>query len=323
MLDGYGRNIDYMRISITDRCNLRCCYCMPERIEAVEMKELLTYEEIVNVVREAAMLGVTRIKVTGGEPLVRRGADSLIGMLKGLPGIEEVTVTTNGVFLEEQLEGLVKAGVDGINISLDTVDPEKYHRITGSDDLDRVMKGLDAALETGIPVKINAVSLDSEDVEPLIGLAKEKPIDVRFIEIMPIGMGKNYPGIPHDELISRIQSLYGELIPDESRHGNGPAVYYHVPGYRGSIGFISALHGKFCDSCNRIRLTSQGFLKNCLCFGTGEDLKKILRSGWEGKDLCRELREGIRRSILSKPEAHTFLQGDQITEQKSMFMIGG
>ena len=323
MLDGYGRNIDYMRISITDRCNLRCCYCMPERIEAVEMKELLTYEEIVNVVREAAMLGVTRIKVTGGEPLVRRGADSLIGMLKGLPGIEEVTVTTNGVFLVEQLEGLVKAGVDGINISLDTVDPEKYHRITGSDDLDRVMKGLDAALETGIPVKINAVSLDSEDVEPLIGLAKEKPIDVRFIEIMPIGMGKNYPGIPHDELISRIQSLYGELIPDESRHGNGPAVYYHVPGYRGSIGFISALHGKFCDSCNRIRLTSQGFLKNCLCFGTGEDLKKILRSGWEGEDLCRELREGIRRSILSKPEAHTFLQGDQITEQKSMFMIGG
>ena len=323
MRDGYGREIDYMRISITDRCNLRCCYCMPERIESVDMKELLTYEEIVSVVREAAALGITHIKLTGGEPLVRRGADVLVRMIKDIDEIEEVTLTTNGVLLEEQIEGLQRAGVGGINISLDTIDPDKYHRITGFDRMDSVMKGIEAALGSGIPVKINAVSLDSDDVEGLIELSKDRPIDIRFIEIMPIGMGKNYPGIPHDELMALVKKRYGELKPDKSRHGNGPAVYYRIPGYTGSIGFISAIHGKFCDSCNRIRLTSQGFMKNCLCYGTGEDLRKILRSGLEGEVLRDELRSGISRCILSKPEAHAFLQREKISEDKSMSMIGG
>ncbi|MBQ7201041.1 MAG: GTP 3',8-cyclase MoaA [Eubacterium sp.] len=323
MRDGYGREIDYMRISITDRCNLRCCYCMPERIESVDMKELLTYEEIVSVVREAAALGITHIKLTGGEPLVRRGVDVLVRMIKDIDEIEEVTLTTNGVLLEEQIEGLLRAGVGGINISLDTIDPDKYHRITGFDRMDSVMKGIEAALGSGIPVKINAVSLDPDDVEGLIELSKDRPIDIRFIEIMPIGMGKNYPGIPHDELIAQVKGRYGELTPDKSRHGNGPAIYYRIPGYIGSIGFISAIHGKFCDSCNRIRLTSQGFLKNCLCYGTGEDMRKILRSGLEGEALRDELRAGIRRCILSKPEAHAFLQREKISEDKSMSMIGG
>lgn len=323
MRDGYGREIDYMRISITDRCNLRCCYCMPERIESVDMKELLTYEEIVSVVREAAALGITHIKLTGGEPLVRRGVDVLVRMIKDIDEIEEVTLTTNGVLLEEQIEGLLRAGVGGINISLDTIDPDKYHRITGFDRMDSVMKGIEAALGSGIPVKINAVSLDPDDVEGLIDLSKDRPIDIRFIEIMPIGMGKNYPGIPHDELIAQVKGRYGELKPDKSRHGNGPAIYYRIPGYIGSIGFISAIHGKFCDSCNRIRLTSQGFMKNCLCYGTGEDMRKILRSGLEGEVLRDELRAGIRRCILSKPEAHAFLQREKISEDKSMSMIGG
>ena len=156
------------------------------------------------------------------------------------------------------------------------------------------------------------VGLDPDDVEGLIELSKDRPIDVRFIEIMPIGMGKNYPGIPHDELITQVKGCYGELKPDKSRHGNGPAIYYRIPGYIGSIGFISAIHGKFCDSCNRIRLTSQGFMKNCLCYGTGEDMRKILRSGLEGEVMRDELRAGIRRCILSKPEAHAFLQREKI-----------
>ncbi|MBR6228482.1 MAG: GTP 3',8-cyclase MoaA [Eubacterium sp.] len=336
MQDGYGRNIDYMRISITDRCNLRCRYCMPERIETVSMSEILTYEEIATVVEEAAEVGITRIKITGGEPLVRRDAARLIGMLKEIQGIEEVTLTTNGILLSEQMEELKQAGIGGINISLDTLDPKRYHQITGFDQLDRVKAGIEAALSAGIPVKINAVSLEKEDVVPLIELTKEHPLDVRFIELMPIGMGKGFPGIPHDELIPWIRERYGEqkaeaprpaspdgITADDTRHGNGPAVYYRIPGYRGSIGFISAIHGKFCDSCNRIRLTSQGFLKSCLCYDIGVDVKEVLRNGLSGDKLRAGVRECLETCILSKPDAHSFLHKDQISEQHTMSAIGG
>ncbi len=324
MQDGCGRTIDYMRISITDRCNLRCRYCMPERIETVAMSEILTYEEIATVVREAAEIGITRIKITGGEPLVRRDASRLIGMLKEIQGIGEVTLTTNGILLSEQLEDLLQAGVDGINISLDTLDPEKYHQITGFDCLEQVRAGLEAALDSGIRVKLNAVSIDREDVEPLVELTKERPLDVRFIELMPIGMGKGYKGLPHDELLTWLHEKFGsELQRDETRHGNGPAVYYRIPGYRGSIGFISAIHGKFCDSCNRIRMTSQGFLKSCLCYDTGVDVKGILRGNFSEKERRLGVKNCIEKCILSKPDAHSFLQKEQISEQHNMSAIGG
>ena len=324
MLDGYGRTIDYMRISITDRCNLRCRYCMPERIETVAMSELLTYEEIAAVVTEAAGIGITRIKITGGEPLVRRDAHRLIGMLKGIPGIEEVTLTTNGILLSEQLESLVHAGVDGINISLDTLDPERYHQLTGFDSLDQVKAGLEAALASGVPVKINAVSLELEDVELLVELTKEKPLDVRFIELMPIGMGKAFKGLPHDELLSNLQERFGSVLQrDDTRHGNGPAVYYRIPDYKGSIGFISAIHGKFCDSCNRIRMTSQGFLKSCLCYDTGVDVREVLRGSLPEAEKCIAVRECLEKCILSKPDAHSFLHNEQISEKHAMSAIGG
>ena len=330
MQDGFGRTIDYMRISITDRCNLRCRYCMPEQIETVAMSEILTYEEITTVVREAAEIGITRVKITGGEPLVRRDASRLIGMLKDVPGIREVTLTTNGILLSEQLEELIQAGVDSINISLDTLDPERYHQITGFDCLDRVKEGLDAALASGVPVKINAVSLKREDVEPLVALTKERPLDVRFIELMPIGMGKGFRGLPHDELIPWIKEQFAEgqdpesgLHPDETRHGNGPAVYYRIPGYRGSIGFISAIHGKFCDSCNRIRLTSQGFLKSCLCYDTGVDVKGVLRDSLPDEKRRVGVRNCLEKCIMSKPGAHSFLHMEQVSEQHTMSAIGG
>lgn len=330
MQDGFGRTIDYMRISITDRCNLRCRYCMPEQIETVAMSEILTYEEITTVVREAAEIGITRVKITGGEPLVRRDASRLIGMLKDVPGIREVTLTTNGILLSEQLEELIQAGVDSINISLDTLDPERYHQITGFDCLDRVKAGLDAALASGVPVKINAVSLKREDVEPLVALTKERPLDVRFIELMPIGMGKGFRGLPHDELIPWIKEQFAEgqdpesgLHPDETRHGNGPAVYYRIPGYRGSIGFISAIHGKFCDSCNRIRLTSQGFLKSCLCYDTGVDVKGVLRDSLPDEKRRVGVRNCLEKCIMSKPGAHSFLHMEQVSEQHTMSAIGG
>ncbi|MCR4589379.1 MAG: GTP 3',8-cyclase MoaA [Lachnospiraceae bacterium] len=339
MQDRYGREIDYLRISITDRCNLRCRYCMPEDIEMVPMKEILTFEEIAEVAEAASGLGLTKIKITGGEPLVRWGVSSLIRMLKDTEGIRRVTLTTNGLLLDEKLDELLEAGIDGINISLDTLDPDRYRDITGTDGLDKVLKGLDSVLEKGIPVKINAVSIDwekyngitredketgiSDDTKALIGLARENPVDVRFIELMPIGFGQSFPGIPHDRLIRGIRECFPDLEVDHSRHGNGPAVYYHIPGYSGSVGFISAIQGKFCDTCNRIRLTSKGILKSCLCYDTGVNIKEILRSSDHIEDRKEALRHSLEQCIILKPESHFFTEREKISEKNAMSAIGG
>ena len=338
MKDGYGREIDYLRISVTDRCNLRCLYCMPEDIVTVPMKDILTFEEIVQTVRSASELGISKIKITGGEPLVRRNVCHLIGQLKEIPGIDQVTLTTNGILLQQFMDELEAAGTDVINISLDTLDRSLYQRITGYDALDSVIGGLELAVKRGIPVKINAVSADwkrvfgeptaeegsavSEDMKALIGLAEENPVDVRFIELMPIGYGKRFPGISHDQLILRIRDMYGG-IKKVSRQGNGPAVYYSIPGYRGSIGFISAIHGKFCDGCNRIRLTSKGYLKSCLCYNTGVDIKEILRGEEAGSRKSEALNRALKQCILSKPASHSFNQQEKITEKMAMSAIGG
>ena len=337
MLDGHGRKIDYLRISVTDRCNLRCRYCMPEGIENIPMKEILSFEEIALVAKTAAGLGISKIKITGGEPLVRRGISRLIGMLKGIDGIDQVTLTTNGLLLEELSEELIAAGLDAINISLDTIDHERYRLITGFDRLDSVLKGIDAVMKHDVPVKLNAVSVDWEkhlgvsrkdedipgDVLNLIGFAKDIPIDVRFIELMPIGLGKSFPGIPHDELIPKIRDHFSGLEKDESRHGNGPAVYYRIPGYSGSIGFISAIHGIFCDSCNRIRLTSRGYLKSCLCYDIGVDIKETLRKDIPSEEKEEGIRQSIEQCIGSKPVSHSFTNGEKITEKLTMSAIGG
>ncbi|MCR5790502.1 MAG: GTP 3',8-cyclase MoaA [Lachnospiraceae bacterium] len=336
MRDGYGRRIEYLRISVTDKCNLRCLYCMPHDIRSLPMKEILTYEEIAAIAETAASLGITRIKITGGEPLVRRDVCRLIGMLKKIPGIKQVTLTTNGVLLKEHLEGLMAVGIDGINISIDTADPKRYERITGSDTLGAVLEGLTEALRYHIPVRVNAVSLDPaffaeteaehdplKEAAALIELARERPIDVRFIELMPIGAGKSFPGIPHDVLIPLLLKRFPALARDEKKHGNGPAVYYRMPGYQGSIGFISAVHGMFCDSCNRIRLTAQGYLKSCLCYDTGIDLKEILRSSLPEPEKNRALAAGMEKAILCKPKAHSFAKQENISEKHAMSAIGG
>ena len=338
MRDRYGRDIDYLRISITDKCNLRCKYCMPGDIDHLPMSELLTYEEISYITGIAVSCGIKRIKITGGEPLVRRGCCKLIKILKDIPGIEEVTITTNGVLLEERLEELRKAGIDGINISIDTLDPERYERITGADELDRVLRGMDKACDCGIRVKINAVSVDwsglgddkcrtgidtYENACELISLSRDRNIDVRFIEMMPIGSGKDFMAVSHDMLIPAVKGRYPGIVRDDRRHGNGPSVYYRIPGHKGSVGFISAIHGPFCDFCNRIRLTSQGYLKSCLCFDTGVDLKALIRS--DRPDILKKeaVRKGIEEAILCKPKAHSFTKRDDITEKHAMSAIGG
>lgn len=321
MLDRYGRSINYMRISITDRCNLRCRYCMPNGISWVPMEEILTYEELEMLAREAAQIGIRRIKVTGGEPLVRKGCPSLVGMLKRVPGIEQVTLTTNGVYLAEYAKELKENGLDAVNVSLDTLNPQRFFEITGRDELGRVLDGLDAALQYQIPLKINAVlqkGLNEEEWPELASLAKERRLDVRFIEMMPIGHGRNYESIANEEILRQLEMQYGPLVKDTRVHGNGPAVYYQVPGYQGNIGFISAMHGKFCQYCNRIRVTSTGDIKSCLCFEDRISVRDALRA----KD-TQEVRNLLDLAIRNKPAAHRFEETDMVTEQQEMSSIGG
>ena len=236
--DSYGREINYMRISITDRCNLRCRYCMPDGAEWIPMKEILTYEEITEVCQEAVKLGITRFKITGGEPLVRRGCPEVIRMIKNIPGTELVTLTTNGLLLGEQLEALLSAGLDAVNISLDTLDIKKYEWITGFDKLAVVLSSIEKAVASGIPVKINAVlqkGMNEEEWLPLTELARKLPLSVRFIEMMPIGYGNMSESISNEELKETIRKHYGNLTEDFRIYGNGPAVYYSIEGFQGNV----------------------------------------------------------------------------------------
>lgn len=333
MKDSLNREIDYMRISITDRCNLRCQYCMPRGIKQTTMSDILTFEEMAHIVSIASKLGIKKIKVTGGEPLVRLGCCDFIKMVKNIEGIEQVTITTNGVLLNHYMNDLIEAGIDGINVSIDTLNKELYQKITGFDKLGEVLQSLKTLTNYDIPVKINAVSIDlyeygsqngidvlKNDYQNLIELAHDDKIDVRFIEMMPIGYGKNFETINHQDFLQQLKRDY-VLKEDQTIHSNGPAVYYRIDGYQGSIGLISAIHGKFCDSCNRIRLTSQGYLKTCLCFNDGIDLRSILRSDASNKDEL--LAAAIKDAIIHKPMAHHFENMEEISEDKNMYMIGG
>ncbi|MGN1389793.1 MAG: GTP 3',8-cyclase MoaA [Bulleidia sp.] len=310
-------------MSITDRCNLRCRYCMPEGIQQVQMHEILTYEEILEIAGAAASLGITKIKVTGGEPLVRLGCADLVKQLKEIPGIEQVTMTTNGILLKQNLPALKEAGIDAINVSLDTLKPEVFRMITGSDRLQDVKDGIEASVSAGIRTKVNTVlqtGVNDGEWKDLIRLAEDLPIDVRFIEMMPIGYGKKYPPVSNEDLKKQIEAEFGPIEEDHSIHGNGPAEYVRLPDFAGSIGFIGAIHGKFCSSCNRIRLTSMGRLKPCLCYGDTVDLRSILR---DSSDHQEPLKHAIAEAIAEKPQAHCFEQLSRITEEQEMIEIGG
>lgn len=340
MDDKWGRKIDYMRISVTDRCNLRCRYCMPHGIDSVPMAEILTLEEYARIAACGATMGIRKIKVTGGEPLVRLGCCDFIKMLKNTQGIEKVTITTNGILLEKYLDDLLGAGIDGINISLDTLDTDLYRALTGGGELKSVLRAIKEAAkvceERNVPVKINAVSLDLADVAEklgcdykglgwpeLLGLAEEYPLDVRFIEMMPIGFGKQFESVNHQEMLQYLEKQYPDLEKDVTPHGYGPAIYYRIPGMKGSVGFISAIHGKFCENCNRVRLTSQGYLKSCLCYEDGADLRKILRRGGSEEEKEKLLADTMKQAIWGKPAAHCFEHPEQMTEHENMSRIGG
>lgn len=329
MRDQFDRNIDYIRISVTDRCNLRCRYCMPpEGIVPVEHSKILTFDEIVRLTERFAEAGIRKVKITGGEPLVRRDIVNLVRDISAVRGIDEVTLTTNGVLLGQHPElaaELAEAGISGINISLDTLNRVRYENLTGTDGLDDVLRAIDVCCSIpDLKVKVNTVTLAEynwDEVEDLACLAKDWNLDVRFIELMPVGMAKRYGCYSQDWIMKRLQKEYGLTEADPSyKSGNGPAVYYKLDGFRGRIGFISALTHMFCSECNRVRLTSEGLLKPCLQYAGGTDLRQLLRDGADDAIL----RDTIRETIYNKPQNHRFTdEFDDEMEGKGMSLIGG
>ncbi len=322
------RKIDYLRISLTDRCNLRCRYCMPQDIASVPMEEILTYEEICEIARAAAQEGIRHVRVTGGEPLVRKGCPDCIRMLKEIPGIETVMMTTNGILLQKFLPELLEAGLDGVNISLDTLQRERYREITGYDGLEKVLGAVEACIQAGIRTKINvaaAYGLNDSELLDLAGLSEKWPVDVRFIEMMPIGYGTSYHGIDNRQVLEQLRERYPGLTEADPKKdaGFGPAEYVQIPGFRGRTGLISPIHGKFCGNCNRLRLTSTGKLKYCLCYEDAEDLRIIVRSGDPPEKRRERIRQMFRGAGKRKPLEHHFEQPDQISEKKKMSEIGG
>ena len=320
MIDSYGRTINYMRISVTDRCDLRCRYCMPaEGIEKVEMSRILTYEEILRICRVAAEIGIARFKITGGEPLVRRGCTDLAREMKRIPGVEQVTLTTNGQQLAEKIDKLAEAGIDGLNISMDSLREDRYAFVTGGGDLRRTLDAIDKSIRAGIATKVNCLlqkQFNEDEIMDFAAFAFEKGIDVRFIEIMPVGYGEPDAGLSNDEVLKVLKERYPQLERDERVHGNGPAVYYRLPDGCGAVGLISAMNHSFCGSCNRIRLTSQGLIKPCLCYEDGVDLRQALL----GDDDV--LKAALEEAVRIKPAGHSFHDRTTV-ETKAMSQIGG
>lgn len=332
MTDPFGRTIDYLRISVTDRCSLRCRYCMPkEGVPLTAHENILTYEELLLVAEAAVGLGIDRFKITGGEPLIRRDCPDFIRRLKALPGVRQVTLTTNGLLLPEHLEELLSAGLDGVNVSLDTLDEKQFQEITRSSFSPAQVLGAVKLCSGKLRTKINAVMLTETESQllPLAALARKLPVDVRFIEQMPIGPGARTEAgrspSPSSALM-RLKEQWPLLspLPEGDRRGNGPARYYTAPDFQGAVGFIEAVSRSFCSSCNRIRLTSTGTLKPCLCYEDGIRLAPVLRGHHRDRDelLCR-LRSAIQAAVLSKPSAHCFDRAEAVSERKSMSQIGG
>ena len=320
MKDGFGRTIDYLRISVTDRCNLRCRYCMPEEgVDQLSHEEILRYEDVLRLASIFAKLGVRKVRLTGGEPLARKGLAALVEGLRAIDGIREVAVTTNGTLLTDQLPGLLAAGLTGVNISLDTLREETFSQITRREGVGRTVAAIDACLAAGLPVKVNCVPIaPEEELVELAGLAKDRPLAVRFIELMPIGLGKDLRGRREDELRALLERAYGPMAPYEGHLGSGPSRYVAPSGFQGQIGFISSLSHQFCDRCNRVRLTANGFLKTCLQYDRGVWLRPLLGGPDEG------LEEAILAAVRDKPAAHQFAKGQVAGgERHIMSQIGG
>ena len=334
MKDSHGRVIDYLRISLTDRCNFRCIYCMPaEGVCMMSHDEILRIEEIEAITRVATRIGIRSVRLTGGEPLVRKGVVDLVAALSDMPGIENVSMTTNGVLLPEMADDLKAAGLSRVNISLDTLDPEQFTFITRVGRLESTLNGIDAALEAGFnPVKINAVTVRSlnQDYLAFAKLSIDRPLHVRFIEYMPVGDSSGSDGsgwgkqdvVPSEELLQIInERAVAEGLPelvstsdDDKPLGWGPARYFQFPGAQGTVGFISPLSRHFCSQCNRLRLTADGKLRPCLFSDREIDVRAALRNGGE-----EAVYECFLEALNLKPDDHH----DKVGTERNMSQIGG
>lgn len=328
LLDSFSRTISYLRISLTDQCNLRCLYCRPlAGEEKLARLDLLSYEEILRVVRVAVGLGIIKVRLTGGEPLVRSGVLPFIGELSVLPGLDEIRLTTNGVLLDRAAAELYQAGIRKLNISLDSLKRWRFAEITGGDFFDRVWAGIEEARRIGFsPIKLNVVvmrGVNDDEIIDFARLVQDQPFHVRFIEFMPIGNSNVWQEsryLPASEIRARIESVFGVLSPVSSHKLDGPARLFTLSSAQGSIGFISPLSDHFCDTCNRLRLTSAGKLRSCLLTDRETDIKSVLRSGCSD----REIEELIVATIREKPKGHTLAEAGIIGScHGQMSRIGG
>jgi cyclic pyranopterin phosphate synthase len=325
LVDTFGRAHNNLRISVTDRCNLRCTYCMPEEVVFLEREQLLTFEEIERFVRAAEPLGIDKIRLTGGEPLLRRGLDRLVSMLASVPGIKDLGLTTNGMLLAEQAKRLFDAGLARINVSLDTLDPYRFRQLTRRDGLDLVLAGIQAARRAGFnPVKINAVSIrgmTEQEVLPLAQFARDHGLELRFIEYMPIGAEaweRDKVYFAH-EIMEQLEAGIGPLAPAAQYDPRNPAMDFEYCDGGGRVGFIASISRPFCRSCNRIRLTAEGKLRNCLFALEEVDVKRLLRGGFSDE----EIQDVIRANVQAKWEGHEINTARFIKPSRTMHAIGG
>ena len=327
MRDHFGRTIDYLRLSVTDRCNLRCRYCMPEEgVTAIAHGEVLRYEEMLRVAAAACRLGIRKIRVTGGEPLVRRGIDAFIARLVALPGQPEVVLTTNGLLLADHAEALHEAGLSRVNVSLDTLKPERFLALTRRPGLEQVLTGIHAAEQAGLlPVKINMIPFRAFNADEIVDFARltlEHPWDVRFIEFMPISGDLDYAsgdGLPMQEIKERLLAIGDlQLLPPQ-QDSSGPAHMYRLPQPRGRIGLIPSVSGHFCADCNRLRVLADGRVRGCLFDNHETDLKPVLRGDSDDK----ALEELLLMAACAKPEKHRINARDFQVPSRRMHGIGG
>ena len=322
----FSSKVNYLRISVTDRCNLACCYCVPkDQISLLTHRDIARYEEILRIVRASCRLGITKVRITGGEPLVRKGIVDFIQSIAKMPEIQDLSITTNGVLLEKNALALKESGLKRINISLDTLIPDRFRQITGKDLFLQVWKGIMAVMDQGFsPIKLNTVvmrGVNDDEIEALAELSLKYPVHMRFIEYMPMGNSAvdSAQQILIPEIKRRIEQRAGELIPVERGINDGPARRFKLPDALGEVGFISPVSSHFCHECNRLRLTSTGTLRPCLLNNLEYDILTPLRKGATD----REIEALIMKSIRNKPESHHLGMVNSERIESQMFSIGG
>ncbi|HEY9180290.1 MAG TPA: GTP 3',8-cyclase MoaA [Candidatus Baltobacteraceae bacterium] len=326
LADQFNRPITYLRISVTDKCNLRCVYCMPERgLPWLPKAEILSYEEMTQLVHAAASVGVRSIRLSGGEPLIRKDLACFVRELAAIDGVDDIALSTNGLLLEEQVDALAAAGLTRVNVSLDTLREDRFVEIARRPGLDRVLAGIDAAIARGLaPIKINCVVMRGQNDDEIAAFARwttDRAVYVRFIEVMPVheNLGVQRDAyMSADEILERVRAI-GALQPVAGPGGNGPARYFAFPGAPGAVGVISPLSHDYCERCNRVRLTANGRLRLCL-FGDYEiDLRTPLRSGASTEEIAGLLRS----AMLIKPERHHLKLGEAASRMRAFSEIGG